>query len=333
MQGVVVAWMARRMGSRFFQTLAVILGVIGLIKVLGVDVQRYDAPPTPFWNLRFWVGLSAAALFGLQGHLLRGSQRTHAGNKGSDGFLWVALIGLLLIGITDALWTMGGETLMAWSIIAWLLLLVGLGIVLALPAESSVRHLGTALFWMIPLVLVGSSMLLTRELRGVGCFLHGWIWVHLLTVAGIAVLATRLGNQPRTLEAEAGTPGSSNDGSMQRGPGMGMLLLALASGIILVTNELLRSDPGWGSMAVTLFWGICAMTLILVGLKHQIRALRGFGLVLFCFCAAKVILVDSTQLSGLFRIGAYMGSGVMLLVLSWLYQKASAHFRKTNNDS
>jgi hypothetical protein len=333
LQGVILAWMARRMGSRFFQTLAVVLGLVGIIKVLAMDAVHYESQSLPLMNLRFWVGGISAALFSLQGYLLRGNEGAPEQTRGAaDGFWWVAFLALLAIGVSDVLWTVGADRLAAWSAIAWILLLTGAGIHFAIPAGSSVRTLGTLLFWLVPMVLAGSSLLLTRELRGVGCFSHGWVWLHLLTVTSVAAfvlhsqrrLSPSLDGENADIEvADQGLPAS----------GAGMMVLSIASGIVLVSNELFRALVGWGSMAVSLFWGASAVALILFGLKLETRVFRRFGLLLFALCAAKVILVDSTQLSGLYRIGAYIGSGILLLLLSLLYQKAAAHFKSSLRSS
>lgn len=108
---------------------------------------------------------------------------------------------------------------------------------------------------------------------------------------------------------------------------MEILLASIASGIGVVSVELLRLKWAWGQMAVSLFWAVCAVVLILLGFRMGQRALRHLGLGVFVLCAIKVILIDSTQLSGLPRIGAYMGSGILILFLSLLYQKASERFR------
>jgi uncharacterized membrane protein len=79
-------------------------------------------------------------------------------------------------------------------------------------------------------------------------------------------------------------------------------------------------------MAVTILWAVCALALILFGMKRRIAAHRYFGLVLFALATLKVLLVDSSELQGLERVGAFMGTGVLLLVLSVAYQQASAYF-------
>jgi uncharacterized membrane protein len=51
-----------------------------------------------------------------------------------------------------------------------------------------------------------------------------------------------------------------------------------------------------------------------------------FGLILFGLTTLKVLFVDSSELKGIERIAAFMVTGVLLLVLSFIYQKVSARF-------
>jgi len=103
-------------------------------------------------------------------------------------------------------------------------------------------------------------------------------------------------------------------------------LMSLTAGIGVVSLEILRKPADWADMAVTILWAICALALILFGMKRRNAAHRYFGLVLFCLATAKVLLVDSSGLSGIERIGAFMGTGILLLALSFAYQKASVYF-------
>jgi uncharacterized membrane protein len=51
-----------------------------------------------------------------------------------------------------------------------------------------------------------------------------------------------------------------------------------------------------------------------------------FGLILFGLTTLKVLFIDSSELKGIARIAAFMGAGILLLVLSFVYQKVSARF-------
>jgi uncharacterized membrane protein len=57
------------------------------------------------------------------------------------------------------------------------------------------------------------------------------------------------------------------------------------------------------------------------GLYRRRRYLRLAGLALFGLATAKVLLVDLADLRGLQRVAACMGAGLLLLGLSFAYQK------------
>ena len=94
----------------------------------------------------------------------------------------------------------------------------------------------------------------------------------------------------------------------------------------VVTIEILRKNNDWANTAVTVLWAVCALTLIFYGMKRRRAAYRYFGLILFGLTTLKVLLIDSSGLRGLERIAAFLVTGVLLLILSFVYQKASAFF-------
>ncbi len=185
------------------------------------------------------------------------------------------------------------------------------------PQASSVRMLGAAILILVPVVVLLFGIVFAFEMQNEGVFLHWWIWAELLTVVSAAVIAVKIKEAKHT---------DSDSKLDSQGYGTAMVLLSITSGIGLVSSELLRASESWGSMGVTLFWAISAVVLTLWGLSRKASVYRYFGLALFVLCAGKVMLIDSTQLDGLQRILAYMGTGIMLLVLSFVYQKAASYF-------
>jgi hypothetical protein len=107
---------------------------------------------------------------------------------------------------------------------------------------------------------------------------------------------------------------------------------SLAAGIGVVSIEILRKPNDWADMAVSILWAVCALALVLFGMKRRNAAHRYFGLVLFGLATLKVLLVDSSELKGLERIGAFIGTSILLLTLSFAYQKASAYFNAAGEE-
>ncbi len=103
-------------------------------------------------------------------------------------------------------------------------------------------------------------------------------------------------------------------------------LLSLLTGIALITIEILRANSSWVEMSVSIFWAISALSLILFGMKQKRAPHRYFGLALFELTTSKVVLVDSSELTRLERIATFIATGILLLTLSFAYQKVSSYF-------
>ena len=78
-----------------------------------------------------------------------------------------------------------------------------------------------------------------------------------------------------------------------------------------------------GSTGITIWWAVCALSLAIFGLVKNTARHRYLALALFGMTLVKVFFVDLGDLKGLYRVGAFMGLGVLLLVLSFLYQRLS----------
>jgi uncharacterized membrane protein len=97
--------------------------------------------------------------------------------------------------------------------------------------------------------------------------------------------------------------------------------ISIAAMLVLTTVELWRMNDHWRDSLVTLLWASSAMAMVAFGLVRHRPYFRYAGLLLFCVTAAKVFLLDFAGLSGLPRIGAFIGVGILLLILSFAYQR------------
>ncbi|MGD1845469.1 MAG: DUF2339 domain-containing protein [Salibacteraceae bacterium] len=68
-------------------------------------------------------------------------------------------------------------------------------------------------------------------------------------------------------------------------------------------------------------WGLLAFGLLLWGMRQQIRHVRIIGLTVFGVILLKLFLFDVQSMSEAGRIVAFIALGVLLLVVSFLYQK------------
>jgi uncharacterized membrane protein len=77
-------------------------------------------------------------------------------------------------------------------------------------------------------------------------------------------------------------------------------------------------------LAISILWTAYASILLIVGVKRSNAALRWMGLLLFGLTTLKVFFGDLSYLSGFYRIASSIGLGVVLLTVSFLYQRSLA---------
>jgi uncharacterized membrane protein len=80
-------------------------------------------------------------------------------------------------------------------------------------------------------------------------------------------------------------------------------------------------------LSLSLLWTAYATALILLGVKRQSALLRWQALVLFGLVVAKVFIYDSSYLERFYRIVSFFILGLVLLVVSFLYQRKVARVR------
>jgi uncharacterized membrane protein len=74
-------------------------------------------------------------------------------------------------------------------------------------------------------------------------------------------------------------------------------------------------------MALSLLWTVYASGLLISGVRRNAEGLRWQGLVLFGVAVGKVFLYDLSFLSGGYRIVSSIVLGIVLLGVSFLYQR------------
>jgi uncharacterized membrane protein len=81
------------------------------------------------------------------------------------------------------------------------------------------------------------------------------------------------------------------------------------------------------SMALTLLWAIYAVLLLVVGMVKQWRPVRLWALVLLAVPVLKLFVYDVFTLKLLYRIIAFVGLGVLLLISAYLYSRYNKSIR------
>ena len=322
-EGVLIAWFAVRVRSRPLQAGAFLLGLIGLFKVLVYDIILYDAPPGLFLNARFGTGLLSVALLGLQGRLAARMPEDEQADHWCDAAWWIGSLAAVFFFFSDVFWTLGPDEPYSWLLTSLVLLLGGSVLVLFAPKNMTVLSLGCLLLLAVPikLFLVDSVLALEAVQHGPDPFANTILWIQLLMLGLVVVLI-----QPRLEQGGGRLPASP------AAMACAINLASLASGLGLLSLETGRLETDWADMAITILWAVSALILILFGMKRRRAAHRYFGLVLIGLAALKVLIIDSSELDGLQRIGAFIGTGILLLLLAFAYQKASAWFQGLEGD-
>lgn len=75
------------------------------------------------------------------------------------------------------------------------------------------------------------------------------------------------------------------------------------------------------SLALSAIWTVLASVFIGVGLVRDFAPLRYLAMALFGLTVLKVFLVDLSSLGGIYRILGFIGVGLVLLAVSFLYQR------------
>jgi uncharacterized membrane protein len=81
------------------------------------------------------------------------------------------------------------------------------------------------------------------------------------------------------------------------------------------------------NLSLTALWLIYAVILLVVGIARRSRAVRLGGLILIAVSIVKVFVYDVFTLSTMYRIVAFVGLGILLLVGGFLYQRYSARIK------
>ncbi len=74
-------------------------------------------------------------------------------------------------------------------------------------------------------------------------------------------------------------------------------------------------------MSYSIAWALFAFALLLVGMRQKSGAVRYAGLALLLVTLAKLFLHDLGNLNQLYRIGAFIGVALILIVISFVYQR------------
>ena len=81
------------------------------------------------------------------------------------------------------------------------------------------------------------------------------------------------------------------------------------------------------SLALSFIWALCASAFIAAGLWRGYAPIRYLAIGLFGLTVVKVFLVDLSALGGIYRISGFVGVGLVLLAVSFAYQRSRRRLR------
>jgi len=114
----------------------------------------------------------------------------------------------------------------------------------------------------------------------------------------------------------------------------GLLLAVLLGSVMLVVALSAENRVYWdlrgetsadagfaSSLALSFIWMLCASAFVAVGMWRDFAPIRYLAMVLFGITVLKVFLIDLSALGGIYRILGFIGLGIVLLAVSFVYQR------------
>jgi len=80
-------------------------------------------------------------------------------------------------------------------------------------------------------------------------------------------------------------------------------------------------------LMLSIIWGLHAAVLVVLGFWRRLKGIRWFGLGFLGIVIFKVFLYDLSNLNTPYRILSFMGLGIILLAVSWLYHRYKNQIR------
>jgi len=108
--------------------------------------------------------------------------------------------------------------------------------------------------------------------------------------------------------------------------GVFVLLILLTEEVYLYwmcLNKYAAQQPNWyflAHMYISVTWAVYGTVLMVIGFWKNKPLLRYTSLGLFAILLAKVFIIDTSEVENVYRIAAFMATGITLVGISYLYQ-------------
>jgi uncharacterized membrane protein len=89
-----------------------------------------------------------------------------------------------------------------------------------------------------------------------------------------------------------------------------------------------EATPNWrflANMYTSIAWAVYGIVLMIVGFWRHIKTLRFAALGLFAILLVKVFIMDMSTVKSVYRIAAFLATGITLVAVSYLYQYLKNH--------
>lgn len=158
---------------------------------------------------------------------------------------------------------------------------------------------------------------------GATLLLHPGLGVGLVVVASQIWIARAIG-----LRAKHVTPGT-----LLLLVGIALSLMATSYEVHRVMSNLVPDDETARRGAVSLWWAACGVGALVIGWLRRHAPSRWFGLILLGSAALKLILVDLTTVSALWRIVGSLAIGLTMLGVAVAYARRSGSASNASRDA
>jgi uncharacterized membrane protein len=318
-----IAWVSEKRPLPALRWLAAVIGVLVLVRI-GWEprIVGRDVGTTPIFNwLLYGYGVPAAA-FWLGGYLLRRrADDVPARTVDSGAILLTVLLAFLEIRHLVHL----GDVYRASSSLAELGLQVCVGLAMVIGLErvrlrtgSVVHNVGALVIAALTLVAIVLGLALAENPMVTGAPVGGpFINLILLGYGLPAVLAAALalvsrGVRPKQYSATAAVTAVA----------LALFYLSLEVRT-LFHGEVLTRDPTSDAEQYTYsaVWLAFGVVLLAVGVLLRSQAVRFASAAVVVLTVLKVFLIDMRDLTGIYQGLSFIGLGVVLLGIGWLYQR------------
>ena len=317
-------------GNRHLGPILVVLVLYWALFLAAAVAYELRVPTTRLRTSSALLLFANAALVAGEGwHVL------HAAGRKAEATAWVLALALGQIGIGLA--TLRGRISreLGALLIALGTALSAIGLALALDGPALVAG------WSVEAVLlawVASRSGDERATYGAAAFLALAIGHLLLEEAPLDSLREGLDDASSGLvgiaavTVAAGLSAYLSAGRWQRLFG----ITAAASAVYLVSVAIVDASGATdttgatqgGQLLLSAFWGATGLAAVVVGLLRDRRELRLGGLILLGLAVVKVFLVDLKTLESVYRVGSFIGLGLLLIAGAYAYQRVRREVRE-----